>query len=175
MLDPLPQLHEKLTKVTEELFALHGLPIVSSGARGTPPRGRQGIGTIGFSGPHMMGALALLADEALWQRIAPSPEHRADGTLLADMVGEFANMLLGRLRNALLPLGADVATAIPASLCAEGIVLPRVTGPTCDWDIYESDLGPLFIRIQVAFKRDFRFNQDPELNVIPQEAGLVIF
>ncbi|MDB4945780.1 MAG: hypothetical protein JWP97_5314 [Labilithrix sp.] len=174
-MDPYPQLREKLTKVAAELFAIHGLPIVCSGVRGVPPAGRQGLGTIGFSGPHMMGALALLADESLWHRIAPSAEHRLDPTLLADMVGEFANMLLGGLRTALLPLGADVATAIPAAICADGIVMPLPPGAVPDWDVFDSAGGPLFIRIQVAFKRDFRFSHDPDLTVIPQEAGLVIF
>ena len=53
-----------LSHAAHELFALYGLSLVPSAACALPPKGRQVLGTIGFGGPDMKGALAILADES---------------------------------------------------------------------------------------------------------------
>jgi len=165
---------ELLTQATLELCARRELSVVPSRTRGLPPEGRHVLGTIGFGGPDMKGALAVLADESFWRSIA-SPGPPQDDHILADMVGEFANMLLGRLRNSMLSLGADVATAIPSAVCGTDLVLDRTTTATADWNVFRSDRGPLFVRLQVAFRSDFRFGAVTEWSVRPNEADLVLF
>ena len=177
MSDPYPTVIALLTQTTQELFTIHGLPLVPSATRGLPPKGRQVMGTIGFGGPDMKGALAILADERFWRSLAP-PELPQEEPILADMVGEFANMLLGRLRNAALRLGADVATAIPSAVCGTDLALHRTTVPMPDWHVFSTDGGLLFVRFHVAFRRGFRFAEEPEdaeWCVRPNEADLVLF
>ena len=174
MSDPYPTVIALLTHATLELFALHGVPLVSSSTRGLPPKGRQILGTIGFGGADMKGALAILADVSFWRRVEP-PDHPQDDHILADMVGEFANMLLGRLRNALIPIGAEVATAIPSAVCGTDLALHRTTVAKPDWHVFRTDSGPLFVRFQVAFRKDFRFVEEAAWSVRPNEADLVLF
>jgi hypothetical protein len=174
VIDPYPRLIELLIQATQDLFALHDLPVHASTTRGVPPKGRQVLGTIGFGGPDMKGALAVLADESFWRSLAP-PDAPTEDHLLVDMVGEFANMLLGRVRNAVLPLGADVATAIPAAFCGTDLALHRTIVAKPDWHVFGTDRGPLFVRLQVAFRKGFRFAEDTEWAVHPNEADLVLF
>jgi len=172
--DPYPKIIVLLRGAAHELFALYGLSLVPSAACALPAKGRQVLGTIGFGGPDMKGALAILADETFWRSIAP-PEQPKDDAILADMVGEFANMLLGRLRNAVLPLGAEVATAIPSAVCGTDLAPHRSSVAKPDWHMFRTDRGPLFVRFQVAFRRDFRFSEETEWSVRPNEADLVLF
>lgn len=174
MTDPYPKIIAIVTQATEDLFALHGLSIARSDVRGLPPKGRQILGTIGFGGADMKGTVAVLADESLWKGLAP-PDLPADDHLLADMVGEFANMLLGRMRNAVLPLGAEVATAIPSAVCGTDLALHRTSRARPDWHVFRSDRGPLFVRVHVAFRKDFRFTEESAWSVRPNEADLVLF
>jgi CheY-specific phosphatase CheX len=163
-----------LTEATVELFERRGLPLVPSPTHGLPPEGRHVLASIGFGGPDMKGALSILANETFWRSLA-SPDLPKNDHLLADMVGEFANMLLGRLRNSMLALGAEVATAIPSAVCGTNLVLDRTTSAAAEWSVFRSDRGPLFIRLQVAFRSDFTFGEATEWSVRPNEADLVLF
>lgn len=163
-----------LSHAAHDLFALYRLPLVPSAACAFPPKGRHVLGTIGFGGPHMKGVLAILADETFWRGIAP-PEQPKDDAILADMVAEFANMLLGRLRNALLPLGAELAIAIPSAVCGTDLAPHRASDAKPDWHMFRTGRGPLFVRFQVAFRKDFRFSEETEWSVRPNEADLVLF
>lgn len=179
MSDPYPRVIALLTTAAEELLARHGVTITLTSARGIPPKGRHIVGTIGFGGPHMKGHLAVLADETFWRRVAPpelaTGEKMLDETMLADMVGEIANMLLGRFRNAVLPLGADIATAIPTAMCGTDLALHCSSLTKPDWHAFRSDHGFLFIRLHVAFRRAFHLSENAEWSLRPNEADLVLF
>lgn len=174
MSDPYPTFIALLTTATQELFSLHGLSVTPAKARGAPESGAHILGTIGFGGGDMKGALAILADETLWRAIAPV-EVAATDRMLADMVGEFANMLLGRVRNAVLPLGAEVASAIPSVVYGTNLAFHRAPVARPDWQVFRSDAGPIFVRLVVAFRRDFEFCEASEWSVRPNEADLVLF
>ena len=174
MSDPYPKLVGLLSRATQELFQHNGLIVVPSAMRGEPPKGRQVLGMVGFGGVDMRGTLAILADETFWRKIAPPVLPESD-PILADMVGEFANMLLGKVRNAILPLGADVATAIPSALCGTDLALHRTSVARPDWHVFDSDNGPFFVRLHVAFRKDFRFVEDSPWSVRPSHSDLVLF
>lgn len=172
MSDPYPRVIDLLNQASVELFSRRGLRVAPSPTRGLPPEGRHVLGTIGFGGSDMKGALAVLAEETLWRSIA-SPDLPQDDHVLADMVGEFANMLLGRLRNSMLALGADVTTAIPSAICGTNLVVDRTTA--ADWHVFRSDRGLVFVRLQVAFRGGLQFGEDTEWSVRPNEDDLVLF
>jgi len=89
------------------------------------------------------------------------------------MVGEFANMLLGRLRNSMLSLGADVATAIPSAVCGTDSRPRRTTDRHRRLERLRSDRGRSSSGFS-AFRSDFRFGAVTEWSVRPNEADLVL-
>jgi hypothetical protein len=163
-----------LADATQELFALQGLALSPSNARAVPPAGRQILGTIGFAGPDMKGTLAILAGQTFWASVAP-PEQPQDEYVYVDMVGEYSNMLLGRLRNAMLALGAEVATGIPTAVCGTDLAVQRSATAKPEWHVFRSDSGPFYLRVQVAFRRGFELSESSEWSVRPNEADLVLF
>lgn len=172
--DPYPKLLALMTIATQELFAIQGLLVTPSATRGKPPRGRQILASIGFGGRDMKGALVLLADTSLWESLAPADQPE-DPALLSDMVGEHANMLLGRLRNMVLPLGAEVATAMPSSVSGSDLALDPRPSAKPEWHVFRSDRGPLFVRLTVAFRKDFAFAEETPWSIRPNAADLLIF
>lgn len=174
MTDPYLTVIEVLVRETEQLFAKHGLSIRLLPGRRIPHTGRQALGTIGFGGADMKGMLAVLADISMWRAVAP-PDFPSEDHLLADLVGEMANMLLGRCRNALLGHGAALAAAIPTALCGSDLALHRSEPTKPDWLVFSSDAGLIFVRIHVAFRKDFRFIDDNVWSLRPNDADLVLF
>ena len=173
--DPYPRLLSILSKATCELFALHNVVMTPASARCLPPQGRVGMASIGFSGADMKGAVSLAAEEPLWRTLAPFTDHLEEPQILTDLLAEFSNMVLGRVRNALLPLGADVSMALPSAAVGTDLFFHQTHGERPDWDVFRSDRGALFVRCTVAFRRGFSFTPDSEWSVHPNEADLVLF
>jgi hypothetical protein len=173
--DPYPRLLNIVSKATCELFALHNVVMTPATARCLPPPGRVGMASIGFSGPDMKGSVALAADESLWRTLAPFTDLEQEPEILTDTVAEFSNMLLGRARNALLPLGTDISMALPNAAVGTDVAFHRTCGDRPDWDVFRSDRGALFVRCAAAFRRGFTFNPESEWSVHPNEADLVLF
>ena len=172
MPDPYPKIIALLNQASVELFSRHGVAVAPSPTNCLAPEGRHILGTVGFGGNDMKGALAILAAETLWRSIASPGLPQADH-LLADMVGEFSNMLLGRLRNSMLALGADATTGIPSAICGTNLIVDRTTA--AGWHVFRSDRGLVFVRLQVAFRRGFQFGEDAKWSVRPNDADLILF
>src|SRR5882762_1544326 len=90
-----------LSGAVRELFEEYGIAVDLSprveAARGQEP---EGMAVIGYAGKGVRGALILIATEATvcaWMTAVGLP----DGDV-ADTLGEFSNMLLGRLKARLL-------------------------------------------------------------------------
>lgn len=176
MQDPYPRLLNILGTATCELFALHHLVVTPATARCLPPpTGRVGIASIGFGGEDLKGAVSIAAEESFWRALAPFADDDPEPHFLTDMVAEFANMLLGRVRNELLALGTDISMALPNAALATDVAFHRTNGERPDWDVYRSERGPLFVRCTVAFRRDFTFSNNSSWSVHPNEADLVLF
>ncbi len=85
-------------------FSMIDCPIASDGPTLT--------GLIGFSGPHMQGALGLMGGHDSLQQTAP--QHIK--FVAHDWVGELANRALGRIKSAMLKHGVDIQASTPVVL-----------------------------------------------------------
>lgn len=133
------------------------------------PSSKLVIGSIGFAGKDLRGAITLAGPAPTWGHFA-CPLTR---DMLADVVGELANMVAGRFRNALLRKGVEVQTAIPTAV--EGTLYelqcPCVQHST--WRSFRSPGGDLHVRFDVTFEESFRFAEDDAVE--PLTAQLLFF
>jgi hypothetical protein len=94
----------------------------------------------------MRGALALVLPFGLVRALYPIPGKEPTEAEVADWAGEFANQLLGRLRNRLLPRGVEIHVSMPKTMAAEDLRLSgTATAQACNLrfqagDSYEVDV-----------------------------------
>lgn len=89
---------------------------------GVATDGPTHTGLIGFSGPHIQGALGLMGSDDSLKQTAP-PEVPFDAH---DWVGELANRALGRIKIAMLRSGVEILASTPVVL--RGISVSVVRG-----------------------------------------------
>src|SRR5436305_11223835 len=99
------EIQQYLVQASLDLFGAHGTPVeyaLGGAAEGKRP---AVMAVIGYAGMTVRGALLVLTPRAVAERLEPE-ELRSMGLpaaeSLRDVMGEFANMLLGRVKNQLL-------------------------------------------------------------------------
>src|ERR1043165_7532298 len=92
---------------TVALLAQHGVVVARAATAAAPTEGRMGFGAVGFGSAPGRGGVAFMAPVETWRRLAPRDVPHDEG-MLADVVGEMTNMLLGRVKRRLLPRGLDL-------------------------------------------------------------------
>ena len=156
-----------LKDVALELFAAYDVPI----ARCTAPaedgvwRDTYCMASIGYVGQGLKGVLVLAASRAAaeaWTSAAGGEECD-----MADTVGEFSNMLLGRLKGRLLREGIPISLATPTTVVGDQICISVAPGAS-SWQFFEGPGWRLGTRLDAAFEPDFKRKTTP---APPIEAG----
>lgn len=155
---------------------------VVAGERTYAPPTEDGLAaSIGFGGADMNGALTIFGVPASLRVFASVvfDLEAEDDALLADMVGELANMLLGRYRNALLREGVEVLSATPVTTRGKDLRVGHGRRKAQrSWYAFRDESGhALWITLDVAFREGFVFggpDQDAA-SLAPQEDELVLF
>jgi CheY-specific phosphatase CheX len=145
-----------LKDVAQELFAAYGFPVrlVEAAAPSilVAPDRHAGMAVIGFVGTGVRGALVMVAlESAIRAWLAAAGESGSDP---ADALGEFSNMLLGRLKSRLLGEGLTLQLATPATAIGTGLKL-STPPPQSAWVALESTNWGVEIRIEAHFSGDF--------------------
>ena len=155
------------------LFAAYEMPArIRALPRAMPARGLgepAGIAAIGFAGRGIRGSVVLVAlDSSVEAWLAAIEEPPTD---LADALGEFSNMLLGRLKGRLLAEGIAVSISTPTTTSGSGL---RVSVPpgASTWVSVDGDGWELDVRLDAYF--DATFALEHSIRSPPAEAGAVI-
>lgn len=112
-----------------------------------------GLAVIGYAGRGVRGALVLMTAESAvsaWMKAAGVP----DGDV-ADTLGEFSNMLLGRLKGRLLPLGISILATTPTAALGSGFRLSDPPGPS-SWSAVDGPDWRLRLRLDADFAPGFK-------------------
>jgi CheY-specific phosphatase CheX len=157
---------QHLKDVTSELFAAYHVPIepCPALADGLAPE-TYCMASIGYAGNGVRGALILAATRAAaeaWTNAAGGLESD-----LVDTVGEFSNMLLGRLKGRLLREGISITLATPMTIVGAGLRLSMPPGKS-SWHFFEGPGWHLGTRLEAAFEPSF---QREQTGAKPAEAG----
>lgn len=145
----------ELTEAANELFAQYDLPVrASQSAEGSVDDDEaSGMAVIGYAGAGVRGALILVTPEHAihsWMAAAGVPDCE-----VADTLGEFSNMLLGRLKERLLPLGISITATTPTAAIGRGLRLSESPGPSA-CRIFDGPDWRLRVRLDADFDVGFQ-------------------
>jgi hypothetical protein len=158
---------QHLTDVAFELFAAYDVPIEHCSAIAEDGLGQETycMASIGYVGHGVKGVLILAATRAAaeaWTSAAGGMESD-----LVDTVGEFSNMLLGRLKGRLLREGIPISLATPMTVVGAGLRISMPPGKS-SWHFFEGAGWHLGTRLDAAFEPGF---QREQTHAEPVEAG----
>jgi len=160
-------MHHHLMNVTLELFAAYEVPIEHCPALVADGLGSEAycVASIGYVGQGMKGALVLAATRAAaeaWTSAAGGLECD-----LVDTVGEFSNMLLGRLKGRLFREGIPISVATPLTVVGVGLRASLPPGKS-GWQFFEGPGWHLATRLDAGFEPGF---ERAQTHAEPAEAG----
>jgi CheY-specific phosphatase CheX len=164
--DPFAVVQRDLVAATIDLFAAYsvGLTHVYQGPDLAPrPDDEKAVmAVIGYAGETLRGTLVLLTTKEKVRDWQPGfIEPNAPPEVIHDTVGEFANMLLGRLKRALLERGVSFFMTTPATASGTRLSLPSSHGGHSAWHRFEGSAGRIDVRIDSTFDKGFAFNTAP--------------
>lgn len=156
-----------LTDVAVELFAAYDVPIepCATPAEDGLRQETYCMASIGYVGEGVKGALILTATRAAaeaWTSAAGGLESD-----LVDTVGEFSNMLLGRLKGRLLQRGIPISLATPRTVVGTGHPDTTLPGKS-SWHFFEGCGWHLGTRLDATFEPEF---QRLQTHAEPAQAG----
>lgn len=158
-----------------ELFATYDVPAAPASARSAP--GLQGLAgaatlaVIGFVAKGLRGSLVMLALEAAVSKwLGAMGDESGDPV---DALGEFANMLLGRLKNRLLLEGLVLQVSTPTTASGNQLRLSMPPGQS-RWLVLEGQGWDVQIRLEADFDAEFAL-EEQSARQPPAEAGEAIF
>lgn len=148
------------------------------GASPVPKDGKDGmngkdvivVAVIGFAGEEMRGSLVLrasLASVDAWRKPF-DVDHETDA---CDMLGELANMFLGRLKGKLLAEGLPILMSTPTTARGPAVILAPAGGPE-DQLAFAGEDWRLSVRVDAAFDASFGLEDAP--TAVAAEAGDVM-
>lgn len=166
-----------LREATFDLFASYGVPVEHSEGRpdGIPQGDEQSVmAVIGFAGEKVRGALILVASKPAIERwlaaIGPvdaRPDHY-------DALGEFSNMLLGRLKGRLLPEGFPILLSTPTTASGGALRLMQSSCPSSAFSVTGSGWG-LDVRIDATFADDFALQPGDQRGSGAEAGDMLLF
>jgi len=163
-----------------EMFDAHGVPVEheSVGMLDTTPR--NVMATIGFAAEGLRGALVLVTTQKVVATLQPDVLKNTgfpDEVVLRDVIGEFSNMLLGRVKNKLLPRGVAALLATPTTVIGENLDLPAPRSGLSAWHRFSGGVEDIFVRLDATLEPEFTLETPADADAAPQlaEGEMVLF
>ncbi len=177
------EVDEKVVECACELLESCGVQVTFKGVgdEGGALENETTLSVIGFGGDHLRGSLVVAASNGLLRSTHPNcaddPTAVSDDEM-RDWAGEFANQLLGRIKNKLLGRGIVIQMSTPTSISALHIRLGAAHG--------ENDSQPRTFaagdaRAQVRFEAlaepglKLRSEMAPTAEAAAEEGSMLIF
>jgi chemotaxis protein CheX len=163
-----PQFVERIDALVESaargLFATHG-PSLGALRRdsGAVPPDHDIACSIGFTSPHVHGALLMTARKHLMTRSRPAElrhdvpsEHQ-----VCDWAGELVNQLLGRVKNALAPLGLVLEQSTPTVVVGWQVHRAPASTAVARRYVFDQDGGTVAIYFDAVVAEGFALLESP--------------
>jgi CheY-specific phosphatase CheX len=159
------EIQSYLVTAASELFLAYQMPVEHSFGGTADTRGQSVMAVIGFAAENVRGAVLLLTSRAVVDALQPD-EMRATGlpedVLLRDVLGEFANMLLGRIKNQLAARSLSPMVATPTTIVGDDLALPAPKSGLSAWHRFSSAAGDIFVRLDATFEAEFALAPETE-------------
>lgn len=154
------EVEDQLVEATTALFDAYGISLYRLGPdEATRLQGGSMVtSTVGFAGDNLRGALVISTSLDFVRRLQTqlgSEESSIEAA--SDTMGEFSNMLLGRLKYSLLLRGVTIFLATPTTALGEHITFPPLTGCPSEWLHFDGEMGVFNARLDASFSPEFDF------------------
>lgn len=166
-----------LAEATRDLFAAFGIAIRLSDRSGELRvvfDETSVVATIGYVGDKVKGAVVLLASKPAiesWMRAVGDIGLRGE---VCDTIGEFSNMLLGRLKSRLVPEGFPILLSLPTTASGSGLRVSRPLVPS-SWLAFDGPGWELGVRIDATFEPGFALRVQEEQGVAAEAGEIMLF
>lgn len=141
---------------------------IVSGGVADPPLPREAeviLASIGFGGESASGSLLLLAPRETVHALEPVAVDGAGLDAECDVVGELANMLIGRLKNQLLHREVVLGLGTPLTAIARAArVLATRPSTRSAWFAIDFPTGRLLVRLDARFEPSFEVGVERPLS-----------
>jgi CheY-specific phosphatase CheX len=168
-----------LVKGALNLFRTYGLPVEHSmGSAAVHLDGPSVMAVIGYAAPTVRGALLLLTSRKVVTDLRPAELRTQPVTeaILKDILGEFCNMLIGRIKNRLSTHEVNPLVSTPTTVFGDDLTLPVPTSGMSAWHEFASGAGEIYIRLDATFESAFALGpSDPAAGAPLAEGEMVVF
>ncbi len=172
------ELQNYLVTSASAMFGGYGLLVEHSiGAESADIDGDAVMAVIGYGAPTIRGAVLILTSRAVVVALQPK-ELESDPpteTTLRDVLGEFCNMLVGRVNNQLVARDVELFASTPATVFGNQLVLPVPTGGMSAWHTFASAAGRIHVRLDATFSLQFKLSTSVQPEAHPVEGEMVLF
>ena len=155
------EIQECLVKSALDLFGAYGMRVDYSLGGAAEVSGPAVMAVMGYADRGVRGALLLLASRGVVDALMPV---EARGALvpvevsLRDVFGEFANMLLGRVKNQLVARFMAPLLTTPTTVFGDDLELPAPRSGMSAWHTFAGAGGDIFVRFDATFEGDFKLS-----------------
>jgi CheY-specific phosphatase CheX len=155
-------IQQYLVTGTVDLFGAYGISVEHASGGSAEIKGLSVMALTGYAGDNVRGALLILASCDVVSAIEPQ-EVRDTGVpvdvSLRDVLGEFSNMLLGRVKNQLSLRAVAPLLTTPTTVFGRDLQLPVPRSGMSAWHTFTCNAGSFFVRFDATF--DPEFTLDP--------------
>lgn len=141
------------------LFGAYGMPVEYAVGGAAEIRGPAVMAVIGYATQNMRGALLILTSREVVAALTPTEarvnDAGAEPASLRDVLGEFSNMLLGRIKNQLILREVAPLLATPTTVFGDHLELPAPTSGMSAWHTFSGPAGDVFVRFDATFDAAF--------------------
>lgn len=176
--DALSIIDRHLGEAATDLFGSYGMSLqrLPGQSRGAPssPVDQSIVAVIGYAGEKVRGALVLVAARTTVERWLTAIGESPETTDVFDTVGEFSNMLLGRLKARLSPRGFPILISTPTTASGGELRLSTPPGPS-SWLAFEGPDWRLDVRIDATFDPGFVLQEPADPGEAANAGDLLLF
>jgi CheY-specific phosphatase CheX len=159
---------------TRALFGTHGLDLgAMRGAFEETPADHDVACSIGFTAPEMRGALLMTARKDVFTRAWPAelknrvPTERE----VCDWAGELVNQLLGRVKNALVPLGLALQQSTPTVVTGRYLHRAPATTKVARRYSFEEGGGSVAVYLDASVAEGFALSESRDESLLSATEG----
>ncbi len=164
-----------VVECASRLFEAYGMPVRHVvGADGAEIKGPAVMAIVGYVSESVCGAVLLLTSREVVARLVPPEVRRCDlesEAVLRDVLGEFANMLAGRVKNQLVVRDVAPLLTPPTTVFGDDLELPAPKSGMSAWHRFAAPGGDVFVRFDASFEADFELGAADATKAPPVREG----
>lgn len=174
------KINQLAIEATLELFDSFALPLAHASSGAIPDFNVANeelvIASVGYTAVGLRGSLVMAVGAAEVSKWDPVLLGRSGDAVLCDTLAEFANMLVGRLKNKLLSRGVVLSFSIPTSSIGSHLRLFGLHAASSCWLLFDGDDRAVHVRVDVTPDDGFELSETSESDdAAPAAEGEMLF